>query len=66
MNIYSGLLFMQGHITNVELARQLAGVDAAPTAPPSPGKRETACGAPATGEDTGPGTPWQPDPCATA
>ncbi len=29
MNIYAGLLFLQGHITNTDLARQLAG---APTA----------------------------------
>lgn len=34
MNIYSGLLFLQGHITHVDLARQLAGVEAAPRRPP--------------------------------
>ncbi|MEN5068713.1 hypothetical protein [Stenotrophomonas sp. TWI1183] len=28
MNLFGGLLFLQGHITNVALARQLAGVDA--------------------------------------
>lgn len=27
MNLFGGLLFLQGHITNVELARQLAGAD---------------------------------------
>ncbi|MET0891735.1 MAG: hypothetical protein ABWY09_16525 [Stenotrophomonas maltophilia] len=28
MNLFGGLLFLQGHITDVALARQLAGVDA--------------------------------------
>lgn len=28
MNLFGGLLFLQRHITNVALARQLAGVDA--------------------------------------
>jgi len=28
MNLFGGLLFLQGHITNVALARQLAGMDA--------------------------------------
>lgn len=28
MNLFGGLLFLQGHITNIALARQLAGVDA--------------------------------------
>lgn len=28
MNIFSGLLFQHGHITNVELARSLADADA--------------------------------------
>jgi hypothetical protein len=28
MNLFGGLLFLQGHITNVALARQLAGVEA--------------------------------------
>lgn len=28
MNLFGGLPFLQGHITNVALARQLAGVDA--------------------------------------
>jgi len=27
MSVYTDLLFMQGHIVNVELARQLAGED---------------------------------------
>ncbi|MEN5208521.1 hypothetical protein ABE493_10440 [Stenotrophomonas terrae] len=32
MNIYTDLLFMHGHITNVALARELAGDAAAPPA----------------------------------
>lgn len=32
MSIYADLLFMHGHIANVELARQLAGDDATPPA----------------------------------
>lgn len=51
MNIYSGLLFLQGHITHVDLARQLAGVEAAPAAPSPTGKREAACGAARTGDE---------------
>jgi hypothetical protein len=30
MNIYEGLLFMQGHIASVELAKQLAETQEAP------------------------------------
>jgi len=63
MNIYSGLLFLQGHITHVDLARQLAGGEAAPS---PTGKREAACGAASTGEEGGAGAPRQPDPCANA
>jgi hypothetical protein len=66
MNIYSGLLFLQGHITHVDLARQLAGVEAAPAAPSPTGKQEAACGAARTGDEARPGAPRQPDPCANA
>lgn len=33
MNIFSGLLFHHGHITNVDLARSLAEVDAPADSP---------------------------------
>jgi hypothetical protein len=39
MNIFSGLLFQHGHITNVALARSLADADAAP-APPTQDARQ--------------------------
>ena len=39
MSIYADLLFMHGHIANVELARQLAGEE------PVPSVAETAAGA---------------------
>lgn len=54
MNLYSGLLFLQGHITNVDLARQLAGEETAPAAPSPSGKRETICGATGTGDEVRP------------
>lgn len=66
MNFYSGLLFLQGHITNVELARQLAGGETAPAAPSPSAKRETACGAAGTGDEVRPGATWPPAPCADA
>lgn len=66
MNIYSGLLFLQGHITHVDLARQLAGGEAAPAAPSPTGKREAACSAASTGDEGCAGAPRQPDPCANA
>jgi len=66
MNIYSGLLFLHGHIAHVDLARQLAGVETAPAAPSPSGKREAACGAARTGDEARPGAPRQPDPCANA
>ncbi|WP_448133875.1 hypothetical protein [Stenotrophomonas rhizophila] len=66
MNIYSGLLFLQGHITHVDLARQLAGVEAAPAAPSPTGKREAACGAAGNGDEARPGAPRQRDACADA
>ena len=37
-SIYTNLLFMHGHITNLELARRLAETPPAP--PPSKGKRQ--------------------------
>lgn len=37
-SIYTNLLFMHGHITNLELARRLA--EAPPSPPSSKGKRE--------------------------
>lgn len=58
MNIFSGLLFLQGHVTNVALAQRLANpVPAAPDAhrapqpahTPAPGNvTRRAAGAPAT------------------
>lgn len=39
-SIYTNLLFMHGHITNLELARRLA--EAPPTPPRSKGKRQPA------------------------
>ena len=66
MNLYSGLLFLQGHITNVDLARQLAGEETAPAAPSPSGKREAACGADGTGGEARAGAPRQPDACADA
>jgi hypothetical protein len=39
-SIYTNLLFMHGHITNLELARRLA--EAPPSPPRSKGKREPA------------------------
>ncbi|MCF7749982.1 hypothetical protein KQ945_04420 [Bacillus subtilis subsp. subtilis] len=66
MNIYSGLLFLQGHITNIDLARQLTGVEAAPAVPPLPDEQETAGGTSAAGKQARPGASWQQDPCANA
>lgn len=66
MNIYSGLLFLHGHITDVDLARQLAGGETAPAAPSPSGKREAACGAAGTSDEARPGAPRQSDPCANA
>lgn len=66
MNLYSGLLFLQGHITNVDLARQLAGEETAPAAPSPSARRETACDAPGAGGEARPGAPRQPDACADA
>lgn len=39
-SIYTNLLFMHGHITNLELARRLA--EAPPSPPRSKGKRQPA------------------------
>lgn len=66
MNLYSGLLFLQGHITNVDLARQLAGGETAPAAPSPSAKRETACDAPGAGDEVRPSATWPPDRCADA
>jgi hypothetical protein len=66
MNIYSGLLFLHGHITNVDLARQLAGGETAPTAPSPSGEREAACGAAGNGDEARPGATWPPGRCADA
>lgn len=66
MNLYSGLLFLQGHITNVDLARQLAGEETAPAAPSPSARRETACDAPGAGGEARPGSTWPPDRCAGA
>ncbi len=38
MRLFTDLLFLHGHITNVELARALAGTDGSPSAP-APGSR---------------------------
>jgi len=62
MNFYSGLLFLHGHITNVDLARQLAGEETAPAAPSPSGKRETICGA----AEVRPTPTWPPNRCADA
>ncbi|MCO7461993.1 MULTISPECIES: hypothetical protein [Stenotrophomonas] len=35
MNIFSSLLFLHGHVTNAELARQLASPSPSPSPPPS-------------------------------
>ena len=35
MNIFSGLLFLHGHVTNAALARQLASPSPTPTPPPA-------------------------------
>ncbi|MNM73268.1 hypothetical protein D3C81_849880 [compost metagenome] len=40
MSIFNDLLFLHGHIANVELARQLAGAKVAPPEAASPGQRE--------------------------
>ena len=66
MNLYSGLLFLQGHITNVDLARQLAGEETAPAAPSPSGKRETICGAAGTCDEVRPSPTWPPNRCADA
>lgn len=66
MNVYSGLLFLHGHITNVDLARQLAGEETAPAAPYPSAKREAACDAAGTGDEVRPGATWSPDRCADA
>ncbi|MNK81389.1 hypothetical protein D3C87_1011310 [compost metagenome] len=63
MNIYSGLLFLHGHITHVDLARQLAGGE---TAPSPPDGRSAASGATGTGEAAQPDATWRADPCANA
>lgn len=39
MSIFNDLLFLHGHIANVELARQLAGAKVAPPEAASPGQR---------------------------
>lgn len=42
-SIFTNLAFMHGHITDVDLARRLAGLDekgVQPTKPPRPAKRE--------------------------
>lgn len=66
MNLYSGLLFLQGHIANVDLARQLAGEETAAAAPSPSGEREAACGAPGAGDEMRPGPTWPPNRCADA
>lgn len=66
MNFYSGLLFLQGHITNVDLARQLAGEETAPAAPSPSARRETACDAPGTSDEVRPSPTRPPNRCADA
>lgn len=47
-NIYAGLLFNQGHVTDPELARSLAGAPVETDGPgPSPQGRDIARGVPA-------------------
>lgn len=46
-SIFTNLAFMHGHITDVDLARRLAGLDekgVQPTKPPRPAKREKVAG----------------------
>ncbi|WP_449468129.1 hypothetical protein [Stenotrophomonas humi] len=40
MSVFNDLLFLHGHIANVELARELAGAKVAPPEAASPGQRE--------------------------